>query len=94
MDHLILERKDRDKLGIVHEQFLKGEVTSFVLVTVKANGEVEVNFDLIDAQNIPALNKMGGGLMSALGHLREMAIEKHIQSDIIRGVDPTKLKLN
>lgn len=87
VDHLILERKDRDKLGIVHEKFLKGEVVSFVLVAVAASGEVEVNFDLIDAQDIPSLNKMGGGLMSALSHLREMAVEKRIQSDILRGVD-------
>lgn len=83
-EHLLLDRKDRDKLGVVHEKFLKGEVTSFVLVAVYADGKTEVNYDLVDAQDDKLLNKMGGGVMAAFDALRNMALELKIKNDPLR----------
>lgn len=85
-EHLMLERKDRDKLGERHEQFLKGEATSFVLVTVMADGTTNVDFDCVDALHTPLLNKLGGGLMSALAHLRELALQERLKMDVMNGV--------
>lgn len=82
---LILQRKDRDKLGERHEQFLKGEVTSFVCVVVKEDGTTEVDFDLVDAQDLRVHNKMGGGLLSAVEHLRNLALETKLKSDLLAG---------
>lgn len=82
---LILARKDRDKLGERHEQFLKGDVTSFVCVVVMADGTTQVDFDLVDAQDLRVHNKMGGGLMSAIDHLRNLALETKMKSDLLRG---------
>jgi hypothetical protein len=82
---LILARKDRDKLGERHEQFLKGDVTSFVCVVVMADGTTQVDFDLVDAQDLRVHNKMGGGLMSAIDHLRNLALETKMKSDLFRG---------
>jgi hypothetical protein len=82
---LILARKDRDKLGERHEQFLKGDVTSFVCVAVMADGTTQVDFDLIDAQDLRVHNKMGGGLMSAIDHLRNLALETKMKADLLRG---------
>lgn len=82
-EHLLLNRKDRDKLGVVHEKFLKGDVTSFVLVAVYADGTTEVNYDLHDSQNADLLNKMGGGMMAALDALRNMARELRIKAGIM-----------
>lgn len=81
---LILARKDRDKLGERHEQFLKGDVTSFVCVVVMADGTTQVDFDLVDAQDLQVHNKMGGGLMSAIDHLRNLALETKMKSDLLR----------
>lgn len=83
-EHLLLDRKDRDKLGIVHEKFMKGEVTSFVCIAVYADGTTEVNYDLVDAQNDKLLNKMGGGLMAAFDQIRNMALELKIKNDPLR----------
>lgn len=82
---LILARKDRDKLGERHEQFLKGDVTSFVCVVVMADGTTQVDFDLVDAQDLRVHNKMGGGLMSAIDHLRNLALETKMKADLLRG---------
>ncbi len=82
---LILARKDRDKLGERHEQFLKGDVTSFVCVVVMADGTTQVDFDLVDAQDLRVHNKMGGGLMSAIDHLRNLAIEQNMRAELLRG---------
>lgn len=87
-EHLMLERKDRDKLGERHEQFLKGDATSFVLVVVMADGTTHVDFDCVDALGTALLNKLGGGLMSALTHLRELALQERIKTDIMNGVEP------
>lgn len=85
---LIGDRRDRDKLGIVHEKFLKGEVTSFVCVAVYADGQTEVNYDLHDSREVALLNKMGGGLLAALDALRNMATEAQIKANIMRGQNP------
>lgn len=85
---LIGDRRDRDKLGVVHEKFLKGDVTSFVCVAVYADGQTEVNYDLHDSQNHALLNKMGGGLLAALDALRNMAAEAKIKNNILRGKNP------
>lgn len=82
---LILERRDRDRLGERHDQFQKGDVTSFVCVVVKADGTTEVDFDCHDAQNGQLMNKLGGGLLSALDHLRNLAVEARMRTDILRG---------
>lgn len=82
---LILARRDRDKLGERHEQFLKGDVTSFVCVVVMADGTTQVDFDLVDAQDLRVHNKMGGGLMSAIDHLRSLALETKMKTDMLRG---------
>lgn len=87
-EHLILERKDRDKLGERHEQFLKGEATSFVLVVVMSDGTTHVDFDCVDAMHTPLMNKLGGGLMSALTHLRQLAVEERLKTDIMQGKGP------
>ena len=87
-DLLILQRKDRDKLGERHDQFQKGDVTSFVCVVVKADGTVEVDFDCADAQSLPLMNKLGGGLVSAIDHLRRLAVETQMRADILRGTPP------
>lgn len=89
MDHNIpiLQRKDRDKLGERHDQFLKGEVTSFVCVVVKADGTTEVDFDVVDAQNQVLFNKLGGGLLSAVDHLRNLSLELKIKDETLRN-DP------
>lgn len=83
-EHLLLDRKDRDKLGVVHEKFLKGDVTSFVLIAVYADGTTEVNYDLVDSQDEKLLNKMGGGLMAAFDQVRNMALELKIKADPLR----------
>lgn len=85
---LIGSRKDRDKLGRVHDAFMKGDVTSFVCVSVAVDGTVEVNYDLIDSRHTPLLNKMGGGLLAALNALREMAVEANIANNIVAGKNP------
>ena len=90
-DHILLDRKDRDKLGIVHEKFLSGEVTSFVLVAVAADGTTEVNYDAIDARDEALLNKLGGGLLAALQALRSLAVEARIGGNIQRGQNPFKV---
>jgi hypothetical protein len=84
-DLLILQRKDRDKLGERHDQFMKGEVTSFVCVVVRADGTTEVDFDVVDAQDQALYNKLGGGLISAVNHLREIALQERIKSDALKG---------
>ena len=91
LDHLLLDRKDRDKLGIVHEKFLKGEVTSFVLVAVSADGTTEVNYDMIDARDVNLLNTLGGGLLAALQALRNLAVEAKIGGNIQSGQNPYKV---
>lgn len=85
---MIVGRKERDKLNERHEQFLRGDVTSFVCVVVKDDGTTEVDFDLVDAQDVAVHNKMGGGLLQALDHLRHLAVEKRMAADILRGVAP------
>ena len=85
------QRKDRDKLGIVHEKFLKGDVTSFVCVAVYADGTTEVNYDLHDLRHAGLLNKMGGGLIAALEALRNMAVEAKIHTNIHRGKNPFEI---
>lgn len=81
---LILSRKDRDKLGERHDQFLKGQVTSFVTVCVMVDGTTEVDFDLVDAQDERVMNKMGGGLDSAKQHLVNLAREKRMRADFLK----------
>lgn len=81
----ILQQKDRDKLGERHDQFRRGEVTSFVCVVVKADGTTEVDFDVVDAQNQALYNKLGGGLLSAVDHLRNLSIELRIKDETLRG---------
>lgn len=85
---LIGSRNDRDKLGRIHEGFQKGDITSFVCVSVAADGTVEVNYDLVDSRHTPLLNKMGGGLLAALQALREMAMEANIANNIAVGKNP------
>lgn len=90
---LILETKDKDALGLAHEKFRRGDVTSFVLVTVDVLGNTEVSYDVngaVKSQAIPLLNKLGGGLMAALEALRSLAIEAKIGSNIQRGQNPFK----
>lgn len=94
-EHLILQRKDRDKLGERHEQFLKGDATSFVLVVVMADGTTHVDFDCVDALGSALMNKLGGGLLSAIEHLRTLALEERMKTDILNGdlpaiIDPRK----
>lgn len=85
----IVGRKERDKLNERHEQFLRGDVTSFVCVVVKDDGTTEVDFDLVDAQDVAVHNKIGGGLLQAIDHLRHLAVEKKMAADILRGNGPT-----
>lgn len=77
MNGLILPRKQRDKLGELHEQFLKSEIESYVVIVVKNDGTTEVNFDLHDGMHVPGLNKIGGGLRAAHDHVQQIAIELH-----------------
>lgn len=72
---LILPRKERDKLGVLHEQFLKSEIESYVVIAVKIDGTTEVNFDLHDGLHMAGLNKIGGGLTAAFDHIRQLALE-------------------
>jgi hypothetical protein len=72
---LILPRKERDKLGVLHEQFLKSEIESYVVIAVKNDGTCEVNFDLHEGMHMPGLNKIGGGLTAAYNHVVQLAIE-------------------
>jgi hypothetical protein len=90
---LILETKDKDALGIAHERFRKGDITSFVIVTVDLLGNTEVSYDVngaVKSQAVPLLNKLGGGLMAALEALRSLAIDEKIKSNIQRGQNPFK----
>lgn len=91
---IILERKDRDKLGERHDQFLRGEITSFVTVCVFADGTTEVDFDLVDAQHEAVLNKMGGGLDSAFRHLVELARERRMKADFMKRIKPAAQQPN
>lgn len=72
---LILPRKERDKLGVLHEQFLKSEIESYVVIAVKNDGTCEVNFDLHESMHMPGLNKIGGGLAAAYQHVQQLAVE-------------------
>ena len=88
---LILETKDKDALGIAHEKFLKGDVSSFVLVTVDTLGNTEVSYDVnmaVRSETVPLLNKLGGGLLAALNALRQLAVDEQIKSNIQRGQNP------
>lgn len=90
---LILETKDKDALGIAHERFRKGDITSFVVVTVDLLGNTEVSYDVngaVRSHAVPLLNKLGGGLLAALEALRALAIEAKIGSNIQRGQNPFK----
>lgn len=75
MTGLILPRKERDKLGVLHEQFLKSEIEGYVVIAVKNDGTTEVNFDLHEALHMQGLNKIGGGLVAAHDHVRQLMIE-------------------
>ena len=91
MSSLILETKDKDALGIAHERFRNGDVTSFIVVTVDALGNTEVSYDVnsaVRSHSVPLLNKLGGGLMTALEALRSLAIDERIKSNIQRGQNP------
>lgn len=85
---LILNRKDRDKLGERHDQFRRGEIISFACVVVKADGTTEVDFDVVDARGPKEFNKLGGGMLQALEHLRNFALEAQIAANIQRGQNP------
>lgn len=88
---LMLETKDKDALGIAHDRFKKGDITSFVVVTVDLLGNTEVSYDVnmaVRSQTVPLLNKLGGGLMAALEALRQLAVEQRIASNIQRGQNP------
>lgn len=87
---VILARKDRDKLGERHDQFIKGEVTSFVCVVVMTDGTTHVDFDLVDALDERVMNKMGGGLDSAFRHLVELARERRMKADFAKKIDPAR----
>jgi hypothetical protein len=92
---IILDRKDRDKLGERHDQFMRGEVTSFVCVVVMNDGTTHVDFDLVDAQDERVMNKMGGGLDSAYRHLVELARERRLKTDFMNKIKPAAdVKIN
>ena len=88
---LILETKDKDALGIAHDRFKRGDITSFVVVTVDTLGNTEVSYDVnmaVRSHTVPLLNKLGGGLLAALEALRQLAVEQQIASNIQRGQNP------
>ncbi len=74
MTQLILPRKERAKLGVLHEQFLKSEIESYVVIAVKNDGTTEVNFDLHEGMHMPGLNKIGGGVSAEDSHVQQLAI--------------------
>lgn len=91
---LILETKDKDALGIAHDRFKRGDITSFVVVTVDTLGNTEVSYDVngaVRSEAVPLLNKLGGGLLAALEALRQLAVEQRITSNIQRGQNPFKV---
>lgn len=74
----LLIRQDRDKLGTIHDRFLKGEIESYVVVSVAQDGTTQVDFDcgdIRDENTRPRLNKLGGGLRAAHEHLVQVAME-------------------
>lgn len=79
MTGLILPRKARDKLGVLHDEFISGEIESYVVVAIKKDGTTEVNFDLHDSMHMPGLNKMGGGLSAAMSHIQQLALKVHAE---------------
>jgi hypothetical protein len=75
MGEIILPRRQRDKLGVLHDEFIAGDVESYVVIAIKKDGTTEVNFDLHDSMHLPGLNKMGGGLDAAKNHVFKLACE-------------------
>lgn len=73
MGELILPRKTRDTLGVLHDKFISGDVEGYVVVYVSKDGTTEVNFDLHDSMHMAGLNKIGGGLSAAYTHTVNLA---------------------
>lgn len=84
---LLLQRQDRDKLGVLHDRLLKGEIESYVVVSVAADGTTQVDFDLHDANGRAGLNKMGGGLRAAHEHLTRLAVEMERKAQLDRALE-------
>lgn len=82
MTGIILPRRERDKLGILHDEFLKGDIEGFVVIAVANDGTVNVHFDLHDSMTMPGLNKIGGGLSAAMQHVRELALQLHAEQQL------------
>ena len=91
---LILPRKERDKLGVLHEQFLKSEIESYVVIAVKNDGTTEVNFDVHDGMHMPGLNKIGGGLEAAWQHVRQLAVELYARQQHEAAVEAARKRQN
>lgn len=90
MTGLILPRRERDKLGALHDEFIAGDVESYVVIAIKKDGTTEVNFDLHDSMHEPGLNKMGGGLVAAHNHLVQLARELRDKEEFDRRFAPGK----
>lgn len=83
---LLLAKKNRDKLGELNDRFRRGEITSYVVVCVGVDGTTQVDFDMAHAADVSVANKLGGGLLSAVQHLRSLAVELKMRLTPLRSV--------
>jgi hypothetical protein len=75
----LLGQKNKDRLGLLHDEFLRGEISSYIIVRLQADGTVNVDFDFDDQVDLRlVIPKLGSGLGAANQHC--MAIMRELDA--------------
>ena len=73
---IIRPDKTASKLHQHAEQWERGQLRSFAVVTIYESGDVFCDFDIEDAKSIGEINALGAGIANLHAHLKTLRAQR------------------